>query len=362
MLWREKLGIFIVRYVELERVRKMEALVSIVVPVYNAETFLKDTIESVLRQTYSTYELILVDDGSKDSSLSICNKYAEIDSRICVIAQDNSGAGAARNTGIARARGKYVMFLDADDTYEPTIVDQLVSKIEETGSDMAVCGYYTVSQEQRNIVDTGFHQELRNQEIFDAVEDLCKHKVFNLLWNKIFRNEIIKTYKLAIDQSLIVGEDFRFVLEYLDKCQSIAFIDKPLYNYITQNSFTTRRYREDDFECRRKNAAYYVSFCEKHNLRTNCYFQYVKLLFSHCMQMENKSCNMSRKQKNQAIRRILLSDEMKKALLNAYAEDRYSWILLQVAKTNNVMLVVLLSKIILFVRKKNLVHWDRVSV
>lgn len=340
----------------------MGELVSIVVPVYNAEKFLSETIESVLKQTYQFYELILVNDGSKDKSLDICNKYAATDSRICVISQKNQGAGAARNTGILKAKGKYLMFLDADDTYESEIVSELVGKIVETKSDMAICGYYAVGQEKKETARIGYDKKLYGQEMFDAIEDLCKKRVFNLLWNKIFKREIIEEYNLLIDESLIVGEDFRFVLEYTDKCQSVSFVDRPLYNYITQNSFTTKRYRENEFECRRKTAAYYISFCEKHNLKTNCHFQYIKLLFSACMQMDSKSCKMSKVEKKNTVRAILNSDEMKDALSKAYAEDKYSAVLIRIAKTNNVKIIMLTSKLISFVKAKRLVRWNRVSI
>lgn len=345
-----------------ERGDRVEALVSIVVPIYNAEKFLTQTIESVLNQTYSNYELILVNDGSKDNSLDICNKYAEIDSRIRVISQHNQGAGVARNTGISTSKGKYVMFLDADDTYEPNIVSELVSKIEETASDLAICGYYVTNETEKKTIKTDCSKKMSGQEIYDCVETLCKKGVFNSMCNKIFLRSIIEENTIRIDSTLIVGEDFRFVLDYFDKSESISFVDKPLYNYKMQNSYTTRRYRENEFECRRKNAAYYISFCEKHNLHTNCYFQYIKLIFSTCIQMNNKSCTMSRSEKRDVIRKILDSDEMRNALSKAYAEDRYSAVLIRIAKTNNVRVIMLFSKLISFVKRKRLVRWNRVSI
>lgn len=340
----------------------MDKLVSIVVPVYNAEKFLSKAIESVLEQTYSEFELILVNDGSKDNSLAVCDKYAKVDSRIRVVSQENKGAGAARNVGIAQARGKYLMFLDADDTYEPEMVHELLSTIEQTGSDMVVCGYNSIDENESNIQLAEIGKKLYGQDVFDSVKYLCEKRVFNSLWNKIFLTEIVHGYGLKIDESLIVGEDFRFVLEYVDKCQSISFVGRPLYNYFTQNSFTTRRYRACDFDCRKKNVEYYISFCERHCLQSNCYFQYIKLLYSTCMQMSDKSCGLSGKQKKDAIYDILSSDEMNNAFEKAYAEDRYSAILIRVAKTRNVSVIMLFSKIINFVRKRKNVRWNRVSI
>lgn len=340
----------------------MNPLVSIVVPVYNAEKHLKKAIESVLHQTYSEFELLLVNDGSKDNSLEICNKYAIYDNRIKVITQENKGAGAARNTGIKNAKGKYLMFMDSDDFYESEIVEELVAKIEETKKDIAICAYRIVSDKGESITKIGLTESLSGNSMFQQIEYLAKKRLLNLLWNKIFRLDIIRKHSILIDESLIVGEDLRFVLQYFDKCTSIAFVDKPLYNYITLNSYITQKYREKDFECRSKNITYYMDFCQRHNIKLNLYFQYIKLMYSTCMQMEHESCHLTLKEKKEELRKIIIMPEMKVALKKAIVDDLYSTILLFVAKSKNVNLIMAFSRIILLIRNKKIVKWERVSI
>ena len=116
--------------------------ISIIVPVYRVEQYLERCVESVLRQTYSAWELILVDDGSPDACGAICDRYAAADKRITAIHQKNGGLSAARNTGIARASGAFLAFLDSDDFLAPGFLSSLYRAICETGAEIAACGYY----------------------------------------------------------------------------------------------------------------------------------------------------------------------------------------------------------------------------
>ena len=116
-------------------------MISIIVPVYNAEDSVESCIDSILNQSYTDIELILVDDGSKDNSLKICNERAKNDIRITVIHQENGGVSTARNNGLMAARGEYIQFVDSDDTIEQNMTETLWSMMEKEKADLAVCGY-----------------------------------------------------------------------------------------------------------------------------------------------------------------------------------------------------------------------------
>lgn len=129
-------------------------VVSIVIPVYNAEHYLHKMLDGAVRQTFKDYELILVDDGSTDGSLAVCEDYQQKDARIHVIHQENAGASAARNRGIAECLGEYLTFWDADDEIEPDMLMAMVNNAQENKSDLVVCGVYTDIVEDSKVVSS----------------------------------------------------------------------------------------------------------------------------------------------------------------------------------------------------------------
>ena len=136
----------------------MQSLVTVIIPVYNNLKTLKKCVNSVLSQTYSNLEIILVDDGSNDSSENLCDKYMEADSRISVFHTANEGVASARNLGIKEAKGKYIAFIDADDHIDPEYIEKLVSEIEKENCVMAMCNAYDVREDdfsQRIFSKTG---------------------------------------------------------------------------------------------------------------------------------------------------------------------------------------------------------------
>lgn len=128
-------------------------LVSVIVPVYNAEHFIEKCIHSILNQSYKNIELILVNDGSTDNSVKICDSFAKIDNRIKLIHQANSGPSVARNNGIYNAKGKYIQFIDADDYIEENMIETLVNEMEK-GLDIVICGYKRIFKEENKITST----------------------------------------------------------------------------------------------------------------------------------------------------------------------------------------------------------------
>ncbi len=221
----------------------MSALVSIIIPIYNAAPQLARCIESVRRQTYQNLEILLVNDGSHDASLPICHMYAGVDSRIVVIDKPNSGVSATRNTAIEAARGAYLQFVDADDYLVPDATERLVARATETASDMVIANYFRVNGEE--ISEFGFLQrgDVMNRTEF-AKELMVAPASFyyGVLWNKLYAARIIRQYHIRCSEELEWSEDFLFNLEFIRYAEHFAALSAPVYYYVkTQGSICATR-------------------------------------------------------------------------------------------------------------------------
>lgn len=208
----------------------MKIEISIIVPVYNKEKFLSYCLRSIEQQTFNDFELVLVDDGSTDKSLSICNNFANKYNWVKVISQKNKGVSAARNTGLKHAVGKYLAFIDADDSIEPSYLAQLYSSIVQKKSDMVTCGLRVKSYDNKANIercpiksDITIDNILRNFNIYESNFLSC--------CCKLFKKQIILNNNIIFDTNLSNGEDGLFVLTYLKYCKFLSFIDQILYNY-----------------------------------------------------------------------------------------------------------------------------------
>lgn len=206
----------------------MDPTVSIIVPVYNCEEYISNCLESILAQTYTNIEIVIVNDGSFDNSEKIVNKFKEQDDRIVYYYQVNSGPSEARNTGISNSRGEYVVFIDSDDTVDKNYVEILLNKMINSGSDFVCCGYKDISEHGvLNYSDFDFDEHVPLHSFMDMV---CKG-TGGVLWSKIYKKDIIVNHNLKMDKSLFMSEDLVFVLQYASHCRSFATVKEYLYNY-----------------------------------------------------------------------------------------------------------------------------------
>lgn len=208
--------------------------VSIIVPIYNVEKYLRRCIDSILSQTFISFELLLIDDGSTDASGAICDEYALMDRRIHVTHQINRGVSAARNVGLDKSVGKYVCFVDSDDWVTSDYLATLMEQVQ--GFDVLFFGFF-----HRYNDESSMSLSLRRQCAVNEIEKeqlllfLCKndtgYNVLGYTCDKIFRRDLIEKYNLRFDENICLGEDEIFALAYCLKAQSLKVIPDVLYNY-----------------------------------------------------------------------------------------------------------------------------------
>ena len=219
-------------------------MVSVIIPVYNVEKYLRRCLDSVVGQTYKDLEIILVDDGSTDGSTEICEEYAKKDSRIRFLRKQNGGLSSARNAGLLVATGEYVTFVDSDDYIEDFTYERLILNIEKTGAEICVCGSNTIL-EDGVVVAKDFFEE----KIYDT-EQIINNFILNLktsVWNKLYNRKIIKN--VVFPNGRIHGEDLVFNLNIMYSGIKMSSIPDCCYNYIKrENSITTQAFSEKAFD------------------------------------------------------------------------------------------------------------------
>lgn len=211
----------------------MTPKVSMIVPVYNAEKTIGRCIDSIINQEYADFELLLMDDGSKDSSGAICDAYAEKDSRVKVIHKENSGVSDTRNQALDMARGTYLQFLDADDWITPNATRLFVEAAEQYQCDMVIADFYRVVGER--VSHKGAIEEggvLTREEFATQMMENPADFYYGVLWNKLFRREIVEKYRLRMDSAISWCEDFMFNLEYIRHCDVFYALQVPIYYYV----------------------------------------------------------------------------------------------------------------------------------
>lgn len=207
--------------------------VSIIVPVYNAQATLERCIDSVLKQTYTNFELLLVDDGSQDDSGKLCDAYARRDERILVIHKENSGVSDSRNQAIDAARGKYLQFLDSDDWLTPESTGLLFRAAQENQCDMVIADFYRVKNDRvahkGDIKEAGL---LTREDFAMYMMENPADFYYGVLWNKLYRRDIIEQHQLRMDGKISWCEDFMFNLEYMRHMENVYVLPVPVYYYV----------------------------------------------------------------------------------------------------------------------------------
>lgn len=221
-------------------------MISVIIPVYNASKYIQETVQSVLNQDYEDMEIILVNDGSTDDSLSICNHLKETDRRIKVIDQKNAGVSTARNNGMKAAQGEYLLFIDADDLLEKDMVSTLYNKAVETGADLVSCGAAIVKDGVVIKEEFGTNQlyTYNNEEALKFF--LIGNRVNIGVWTKLFKKSLVEDIEFRKD--IRINEDKLFIFEALMKAQKYVVYDVSKYQYIQRESSATRTFDDRWFD------------------------------------------------------------------------------------------------------------------
>ncbi len=225
-------------------------LVSIIVPIFNAEKFLHTCIESVIGQSYREIELVLIEDGSTDTSKSICEQYTFTDNRVKLFSQKNQGPAAARNNGVKQAQGEYIFFLDADDFIDKNSIKILSDAARQHRPDL-VMGNFSKQENNNRIIPQEVTFKIGAKPFTDPLKMLTRTDINNYLkhflqypsnhlisycWARLYKTAIIKDNNIFANEEMHLFEDLIFNLEYLKHAQTTIFINQGIYNYVMHNS------------------------------------------------------------------------------------------------------------------------------
>ncbi|MBP5416507.1 MAG: glycosyltransferase family 2 protein [Clostridiales bacterium] len=225
-------------------------MISVIVPVYNVEPYLKKCIDSILNQTYHDFEVILIDDGSKDGSGMICDKYAIKDDRVRVFHTENRGLSAARNRGLIEARGDTVCFVDSDDWIEPNFLQEMWMKMNEMAADVCICGYSLENATTQK--DIHFEREYYTGN--DALRALIKGRINTHAWNKLYRRAVFcnslhndGNISRNTDNMLLFPEgknfeDYYIMHKILSNAREVIVLEESLYHYRIRMDSITKNY------------------------------------------------------------------------------------------------------------------------
>ena len=219
---------------------KRKPLISVIVPVYKVEQYLVKCVNSIIAQTYSNIEIILVDDGSPDKSGELCDSLAKLDHRIRVIHKSNGGLSSARNAGIDIAKGEYIGFVDSDDFIEPYMYEKLLNLINGEKTKLAVCAVNYVFEDGKKR-----HKPLLGENYtFDfkhAIIEMNTHRIFDMgAWSKLYHRSLFDNLRFPTGK---LSEDYYIMFKILDRAQNISYLDVPCYNYLQRKNSITRNVR-----------------------------------------------------------------------------------------------------------------------
>lgn len=210
---------------------------SFIIPVYNAANTIGRCIESILGNTFKDFEILLIDDCSKDESLKICRDYEKKFDQIRVFHNEvNKGVSYTRNVGLEHAEGEYLLFTDSDDWIEKNYIESFDHALGINDL-FAVCGFYNHDEKYNGRLDTYQWKDIdgiQSVKLHDYMEDMFQRTLLQQLWNKAFKNDIVKKNNIRFDESISIGEDFRFILSYLKAAdvKDMVIINEPLYHYM----------------------------------------------------------------------------------------------------------------------------------
>lgn len=266
--------------------------ISVIVPVYNAEKYLRRCIDSILAQTFTDFELLLIDDGSKDQSGKICDEYADNDCRIKVFHKENGGVSSARNVGLDNINGKWLAFIDSDDIIEQDYLYNLIAKSDEV--DFVICGYKQIGRQNKIVIyhEAVYNMNSRKEMSFFDKSELEAQSLFYCPWRKLYKSGIIKTHNIRFETNLFLGEDTCFIISYINYVNKIKTIRSTSYTYELPYNPNKYSMNFDEFKSHIETFESYLSTLERckdlkfNKIRAMMYGVYLNKYISYLMNLD----------------------------------------------------------------------------
>ena len=339
--------------------------VSVIMPVYNVDRYLTRAIESLQAQTFSDYELLLVDDGSTDRSGRIADRAAERDIRIDVIHQENAGAAAARNTALDRARGRYVYFMDADDWAEPDMLADMVAHMEQHDLELVVCPFYIETYFDDDELEYMTELKAVEPQVYETAQAfrLDAWRLFdeNLLytpWNKLFLRSRIEELGLRFRDTFM--DDFPFVLDYIRDVHRVSVMEKAYYHFArARGESETAKWRPDLYAKREEEHGWMLDLYEHWGLsndpasREMVHRRYIERLVGCIESVCSDQCLLPEDEKRALIEQMISSPRAQESVAIARPRSQMMRLMLFPIKSGNVGLAVSEGRFISFVRGRN---------
>ena len=330
--------------------------ISIIVPIYNGAKYINKCIEMIINQTYKDFELIIVDDGSTDNSLAMCNEYAKKDSRIKLISKKNGGTWAARNSGIDESIGKYIIFFDCDDWYQDNLLQEMYTDIEINNVDLVISGQTNVIVDKngktirKNTVLPNKYFFKSKDEILSNYILLRKEEIGDTLWNKIYKSEIIKKYNLKFE-NYKRGEDTIFNASYYEHIDKCIVISKAFYSYRIENANPVwLKYCENylhivslENETIINKLKEWGKYDKKAIEYQATHFTYRIIEYFYRLVYPKNGLDFKNKQKK--VLNLLTNEQVIKNLNNSNVIGKFSRLVVKFMKSKNVVLILFLVKI-----------------
>ena len=338
--------------------------VSVIIPAYNVEDFVRRCIESVLRQTLEDFELLVVDDGSTDRTGTLLDGMAEHDIRIQVFHKENGGAPAARNFALDRARGTFVCFMDADDWAEAHMLQDMVALMENNGLELGIAGfhidtYWDGGERFQNEVKSRPSKVYPTQEAFRAdAWQLFDQNLLYTPWNKLFLRERIEELNLRFQPTF--WDDFPFVLDFIRDVERVGVTEEAYYHFTrARGESETARWRDGMYEKREEEHGWMLDLYEHWGLaddpdsREMVERRYVERLVGCIENVCDPACELPASEKKQLIKGMICSERAQKAMAVAQPRSRMMKVMLVPIRMQSAGLAYAEGKFISFVKHNN---------
>lgn len=229
---------------------KINPKISIIVPVHNVKKFIHRSVDSILSQSFTDFEVLLIDDGSTDKSGEICDEYEKTDERIHVYHKQNGGVSSARQYGLDHAVGEFTIHVDPDDWIDKDMLLEMYNKAVSDNTDFVVADFYRDTVSEKDVYDRQVVNDLQSQ---DVLRQILKYTIYGCLWNKLVKTSLYHKYNAHFIEGINYGEDVLLLCQILQHPFRISKIDKAFYHYTNDNEHSiTRKYNVDTYKRRKQ--------------------------------------------------------------------------------------------------------------